>query len=265
MIVDNFLLPRFLILELLCACHWFEYTKAVDVLTCEARETGAKKGIYELREILNTDNKVSYKFSAVKQGAQGLKEFLEEENLLEDEEGCRFSLQGQHWKFPPLLFDSSGGPILPADSINNTDMEVNIGKGEEVTIYCPGKKVQNCAGDSVQAVCHHGDKFILNSSLVDIGLLGCVGNPAEAELVADQEGRCGPDGVGIISQIGFVIGEKMYPVISVCHSVFREQTFYLNHTLYGKFLHYKSIYEGKGNFREGRESSPRSSMKEITS
>ena len=75
MIVDNFLLPRFLILELLCACHWFEYTKAVDVLTCEARETGAKKGIYELREILNSDNKVSYKFSAVKQGAQGLKEF----------------------------------------------------------------------------------------------------------------------------------------------------------------------------------------------
>ena len=129
MIVDNFLLPRFLILELLCACHWFEYTKAVDVLTCEARESGAKKGIYELREILNSDNKVSYKFSAVKQGAQGLKEFLEEENLLEDEEGCRFSLQGQHWKFPPLLFDSSGGPILPADSINNTDMEVNIGKG----------------------------------------------------------------------------------------------------------------------------------------
>ena len=44
----------------------------------------------------------------------------------------------------------------------------------------------------------------------------------------------------------------MYPVISVCHSVSREQTFYSNHTLYGKFLHYKSIYERRGNFREGR-------------
>merc|ERR1719158_1099095 len=83
MIVDNFLLPRFLILELLCACHWFEYTKAVDVLTCEAKEGAAKKGIYELREILNSDNKVSYKFSAVK-GAQGLKDYLEEENFIED-------------------------------------------------------------------------------------------------------------------------------------------------------------------------------------
>ena len=40
MIVDNFLLPRLLILELLCACHWFEYTKA---LTCEAKEGAAKK------------------------------------------------------------------------------------------------------------------------------------------------------------------------------------------------------------------------------
>ena len=151
MIVENFLLPRFLILELLCACHWFEYTKAVDVLTCEATsEAGAKKGIYELREILNSDNKVSYKFSAVKKGAQGLKEYLEEDFIEdtgsgggeEEEEGCRFSLQGQHWKFPPLLFDSSGGPILPADNINNTDMEVSISRGEVVTIYCPGKKVQ---------------------------------------------------------------------------------------------------------------------------
>ena len=31
-----------------------------------------------------------------------------------------------------------------------------------------------------------------------------------------------------------------------------ERTFYSNHMLYGKFLHYKSIYERKGNFREGR-------------
>ena len=44
----------------------------------------------------------------------------------------------------------------------------------------------------------------------------------------------------------------MYPVITVCHYQSKEQTFYSNHTLYGKFLHYKSIYERKGNFREGR-------------
>ena len=172
MIVDNFLLPRFLILELLCACHWFEYTKAVDVLTCEAKEGAAKKGIYELREILNSDNKVSYKFSAVK-GAQGLKDYLEQENFIEDsgssDEGYRFSLQGQHCKFPPLLFDSFGSPILPADNINNTDMEVSqvsLKKGEVVTIYCRGKKVQGCTGDSVNAVCDHNDKFILNSVLL---------------------------------------------------------------------------------------------------
>ena len=42
-----------------------------------------QEGIYELREILNSDNKVSYKFSAVK-GAQGLKDYLEEENFIED-------------------------------------------------------------------------------------------------------------------------------------------------------------------------------------
>ena len=117
-----------------------------------------QEGIYELREILNFDNKVSYKFSAVK-GAQGLKDYLEEENFIEDsgssDEGYRFSLQGQHCKFPPLLFDSFGSPILPADNINNTDMEVSLKKGEVVTIYCPGKKVQCFTGDSVNAVCDH--------------------------------------------------------------------------------------------------------------
>ena len=95
-------------------------------------------------------------------GAQGLKDYLEEENFIEDsgssDEGYRFSLQGQHCKFPPLLFDSFGSPILPADNINNTDMEVSqvsLKKGEVVTIYCPGKKVQCFTGDSVNGVCDH--------------------------------------------------------------------------------------------------------------
>ena len=39
MIVDNFLLPRFLILELVFACHYFEYAKAVNVF-CDASESG---------------------------------------------------------------------------------------------------------------------------------------------------------------------------------------------------------------------------------
>ena len=37
--------------------------------------------------------------------------------------------------------------------------------------------------------CHGDDKFLLNSTLVDIDQLGCVGNPAEAELLQDQTGE----------------------------------------------------------------------------
>ena len=176
MIVDNFLLPRFLILELLCACHWLEYTKvkdiipnlfvtflesffakAVTVLTCEANKESQqshKKGIYELREILDSDNKFSYEFSAVdskKRGAKGLKEYLEEDgDTSPAREGgggggndCRFSLRKQYWKFPPLLFDKLGNPILPVDDVNNPDMEVVIAHGDPVTVFCPGKKVAN--------------------------------------------------------------------------------------------------------------------------
>ena len=42
-------------------------------------------------------------------------------------------------------------------------------------------------------MCDHEDKFLLNASLVDIEQLGCVGNPADAELVADDSGWCGPE------------------------------------------------------------------------
>ena len=41
-------------------------------------------------------------------------------------------------------------------------------------------------------MCHHEDKFLLNASLADIEELGCVGNPADAELVADDSG-CRPE------------------------------------------------------------------------
>ena len=253
MIVDNFLLPRFLILELVFAFHWFEHTKAVNVLTCEAgKGDQPKKGIYELKEILDSDeHKLSYKFSAVNgvhalkdyleegtnkdiRGAKGLRNFLEDDdddspditedvfpdqnlegaealkNFLEENEDvdshseeekndkcvesfkeclheeeaapeagsgdtgpkCKFSLQAQHWKFPPLLFTLEGNPILPIDNTNNPDMEVVIDHDEDVVIFCPGKKVNNSPNDRVVAKCQYKDKFLLNSNIVDIEQLG---------------------------------------------------------------------------------------------
>ena len=47
----------------------------------------------------------------------------------------------------------------------------------------------------MEVVCHHEDKFLLNASLVDIEQLGCVGNPADAELVADDSGWGGTVGL----------------------------------------------------------------------
>ena len=301
MFVENFLLPRFLILELLCACHYLEYIHAVDVLTCEARTVfRARKGVYELQEIQeHDDDRYSYKFSPVSsvKGAKGLKNFLEEEeseeesiedddlrddtsikgagglkeflteddieqsgeeesgieNVLKEGPQCKFSLQGQRWKFPPLLFNSLGLPILPVGNPDNPDMEVKIDHGDKITVFCPGKKVKNSVKDKLTVSCHERDKFLLNDIIIDIDQLGCVGNPSEAEIVADHSGDCGPDNRGQISQIGFVLSEVMYPIITVCHDDIIEETFYTNHTLYGKFLHYKSIYERNSvYFREGR-------------
>ena len=268
MIVDNFLLPRFLILELVFACHYFEYAKAVNVF-CDASESGdscqgssfpdvdvevkdvPKKPIDQLTQPLRSENlensdlleSLAVNSSGGEEGRQG------------NRNTCKFSLTKQKWKFPPLLFDVDDNPILPLDDPNNKDMVVEIAGEERVTVLCPGKKVNNSPDDRVVVSCHAGRQFHLGEKLLDIDQLGCLGNPAEAEIIEAEGSSCGPAGRGVLSQIGFKLNKKrIFPVITVCHSRSPEiTTFYTNHTLYGKFLHYKSIYEKSANFnREGR-------------
>ena len=264
MIVDNFLLPRFLILELVFACHYFEYAKAVNVF-CDASESGdsckdspfpggdvevrdvPKKTVDQFESLRSENADLLEKLAVNSSGAQHLQ--------YKDKNICKFSLTKQRWKFPPLLFDANDNPILPLDDPNNKDMVVEIDGEEKVTVFCPGKKVNNSPDDRVVVSCRGGRQFYLGEKLLDIDQLGCLGNPAEAEIIEEGGSRCGPGGEGSLSQIGFKLNEKrMFPVITVCHSRSREVTYYTNHTLYGKFLHYKSIYEKSANFnyREGR-------------
>ena len=58
---------------------------------------------------------------------------------------CKFSLQTQTWKFPPL-FTPQGNQILPIDNTNNPEVEVVIDHNE--VIFYSGKKVNNSPNDS---------------------------------------------------------------------------------------------------------------------
>ena len=271
MIVDNFLLPRFLILELVFACHYFEYAKAVDVF-CSAAQSGDTCKGSPFPDVNAEVNDVPKKTidDKLKQPHPRSEHADLSQTLAVNSSGtqhfdpykngniktvCKFSLTKQKWKFPPLLFDIHDNPILPLDDPNNKDMVVQINQAERVTVFCPGKKVNNSPDDRVLVSCHAGRQFYLGEKILDIDQLGCLGNPAEAEVIEDGLSSCGPEGQGTVSQIGFKLNEKrIFPVITVCHSRSQEVTFYTNHTLYGRFLHYKSIYEKSANFnyREGR-------------
>ena len=156
--------------------------------------------------------------------------------------------------------------ILPIDNTNNPAMEVIIDHDVEVVIFCQEKKVNSNPNDRVVVIYQYKDKFYLNFNIVDIDQSGMQRNifhrlfkkkTVFQTLLAIWEMRiksahCGHCKCGFISQIGFFLNQAMYPGITVCHYQTREQTFYSNHTLYGKLLHYKSIDEQKENLGESR-------------
>ena len=227
MIVDNFLLPRFLILELVFACHYFEYAKAVNVF-CDASESGdscqgssfpnvdvevkdvPKKPIDQLTQPLRSENLQNSDLvePLAVNSSGGEKLQMSQAGTQENRNVCKFSLTKQKWKFPPLLFDMDDNPILPLDDPNNKDMVVEIAGEERVTVLCPGKKVNNSPDDRVVVSCHSGRQFHLGEKLLDIDQLGCLGNPAEAEIIEEAGSSCGPDDQGILSQIGFKLNKK---------------------------------------------------------
>jgi len=81
MIIDNFLLPRFLILELVFACHYLQFTRACTVLCGASMEImeGAGKDVEEAVDVDQLDATERKHKIVPKKGLVGLKRLLTED------------------------------------------------------------------------------------------------------------------------------------------------------------------------------------------
>jgi len=301
MIIDNFLLPRFLILELVFACHYLQFTRACTVLcgaTEEPKDTSGEEGAVEQLDATERKHNI-----VLKKGVVGLKKILEEKvegeridaeckgikglrkalknktmcfndtferkkvqsqmepyassgilglkSILKSSLSCNVSLNDLNWRYPPLMYDMSGFPVLPLPS-SLKNMVIRLQKGEVLTLSCPGGNVSGTITDTVQIKCEQQDKFMLNNTLVDIEQFGCSRNPRETEVFSTKSGGCGPEKSGKVTSLGFQLKGTVTPVVTVCHSKKGEVTYYTNHTVLGHLFNSRRLVKYRPNFKEGK-------------
>jgi hypothetical protein len=87
MIIDNFLLPRFLILELVFACHYLQFARVCTILCGGTGREGVDRFEEAVNQVDSIDNRLEKKHKIVP--------------------------KNQNWSHPPLLYNVSGLPILP--------------------------------------------------------------------------------------------------------------------------------------------------------
>lgn len=75
--------------------------------------------------------------------------------------------------------------------------------------------------------------------------LGCVKPPRNEERRTGEP--CGPLQVGEIVELGYKEEFSFQPVLSLCHEVGSEQTYYTQHTLRGSTLQFNSIDQEREN------------------
>lgn len=163
---------------------------------------------------------------------------------------CSFSLSDQPWHHQPLLYHPDGAPLLPMVSSRRGKPLVKLQKGEQVLLACPGSRVRNKDLDMVTVTCIKDDMVTVNNTLeTDIEELGCTKNPRHMEVL--EAGNCGPDHLGSLVQVGFMVGDHLSPLLLVCHQGDTEQTHLTKHTLRGGLLHTKPTSKSRPGFREG--------------
>ena len=238
MIIENLLLPRFLILELVFACHYLQYARASAALcshNCGAQ--GVKHLLSNSVHALEEDEEEVVEWI-------GLIEEVDEEAEVEGgSEACEVAVEKVGWQFPPLMFRESGRPALPV--AGRAELVVRVGPGRGLVLGCPGQ-----LQDSRGLRCGPGGRLLANSTgwPVRLAEAGCGADPRGEEAGTGTE--CGPGGRGRLSQLGFRVSGRLAPLLTVCHREEGEVTHYTSHNLPGHLLTAR-LPVRRPNFREG--------------
>ncbi|XP_023343940.1 uncharacterized protein LOC111713331 [Eurytemora carolleeae] len=200
MFVDKFLLPRFLVLELVLASHFFQFTKACLL----NRGSGPGDGT----------------------------------------ESCLIPLDSSDWKHKPLFYTQNRDWIYP-----DAGRILRVVSGETILLSCPGSSLIYSSSPSLLVLCK-GTELQVKNTKVRESQLGCVKPPRNEERRTGEP--CGPLQVGEIVELGYKEDFSFKPVLSFCHEVDSEQTYYTQHTLRGSTLQFNSIDQTRPAFKEGK-------------
>lgn len=215
MIVDNFLLPRFLVLELVLACHLFQFAQPCLTTT---PSLGLKKR--SLEGVNCTIPLNSWTFPP----------------LILDE--------NRDWLLPDsksTITVAAGSSVIlacPAPT-SGKNKKRSAGGGSDVSLLCS----------------QTGLLVDVQQAAAELSQLGCTASPADSEqLVAggrcgpQQEGQLVDIGFQLSSS-----GGHFRPVITVCHVAETEATLFARHTIRGNYTRDRIRGEASGRpaFREG--------------
>lgn len=258
MIVENILLPRFLILELVFLIHLLQLKSCGGVrlnkfslLAQQQNDTKSNQvspsksgGVLGLKSLLLGINIPSSGIKGLKYVSKQMSKPLPRCHVDLDEKGWS---DGRHHL--PLLYDSLGKDVLPEERKDSKRM-ISMDGGGKVELACPGSRLRDRQVDRLGGVCISGDQFDVLGEKVALSSLGCTKSPREVEKLTQF--TCGADKEGIILNIGFQIGDKFHPQITVCHNSISESTLYTNHTVLGAVLRARSKEMRRPMFREGK-------------
>jgi len=217
MIVENLLLPRFLILELVLACHYFQFTKA-----CHSIVNSSLSGLGEDDE--------------------------EESSSISATDSCVVDLSQSAWENQPLFLSEERDWIWPGEG-----ERARVKNGDGMLLSCPGSTVNSTSKGTklINVVCNEGKFQTTNANQVELANHGCKTSPRDSERKRDTP--CGPDdATGELIDVGFSVENQFLPIFSVCHNPRTESTYYSEHQLRGGRLQFTNKEAGRPTFKEGK-------------
>jgi len=212
MFVENFLLPRFLILELVLACHYFQFTKACLSISSS----------FEL-----CDGK--------------------EEEDVDTNHDCQINLA--IWQNQPLLLSDERNWMWPG---RGQKVHVGDGEKILVSCPGSGVNSTRAGTKNFQVSCDQGlfKSNIDQTGQFELANHGCKASPRDTERKTSQ--LCGPNQDGELVKVGFLVEKKFLPILSYCHNGKTENTYYSEHILYGSKIQFIDKEEGRPAFKEGK-------------
>nr|WBB44925.1 northern shrimp nuclease [Chrysogorgia stellata] len=147
--------------------------------------------------------------------------------------------------YPPFAVEeSSGAPWLP--ELTDGQKLLTIPSGNTLFLSCPGTRLAELSGDTIEAKCDSGSSFQVDKQLMNFSNLGC-----EDEIKPEiREGdEC--QGTAVTEIIGWDLDPSYRQQISLCFNSSAASTLRAHHVINGSAIDAKQSTTKRPNFHTG--------------